>query len=181
FLGDPRPAPGGRVGLRCSLQGKGGPWADLECRQGALTLTGVDVGALGPARAILAGMGLPEEPPGARGDVQARFTAVGGQAYLQKVELTTARSALEAEPGGVVDLRTGEFSAFLLGAPLRWLEGDLGECLIRVHVQGPWSPGGGQRVRHEVLKDLSPATASFCRAAASAALSARATEEDKPE
>lgn len=179
FLGRPRPAPGGRLGVRCSLQGKAGQWADLECRQGVLTFTGAALDSLGPVGAILSGMGLPEEPPGARGDLAARFTAVGSQVYLQKVELTTSQSAVLAEPGGAVDLRTGEFSVYLLGLPFRGPGGELADRLLRVHVQGPWAPGARRRIRHQVLHDLSPAAANFFRSAASAA--ARDTEDDKSE
>jgi hypothetical protein len=178
-----RLAPGGRLAAKCVLRGKGMDIAGMECPRGRLVVKGADLAGMPGAAEVLGVMGLPLEAGPTRGDMECRFTAVASRIYLQKGEATTPLSAVMAEPGGTIDLRTRQVNLYLVGVPLRQLRDALSllgepvvrlkDSLTRVHVKGRWDQPVSELVRKEPIEDLASTTVGFFQTVVGAADSLR--------
>lgn len=111
-------------------------------------------------------------------DLQAAFDVEGAVLKLTAGRIANAVSALEAEPGGTIDLVEQRLDLGLLVVPLRSVNALLGripvvnwfanlqKSLVRLSVRGPWDDPPSELVRVQPLEPLAERTLNFLEVAA---------------
>ena len=163
---------------------------DLHVERAAGAVTGRGVLALRQADAmslplvpeLFSGLGLPAHEALSRSDGAAAFDVQGPVLRVRQMRLANPLSALDAEPGGTVNLQTHDLNLYVVAAPLKHLESvlkgvmdlpvlrivgnpllKLRDAATRFHIVGNWSDPSGQLVRKDAVQDLGEGTVGFFR------------------
>ncbi len=103
-------------------------------------------------------------------DMESLFTLNWPVVKLKEARAGNQVSALEAEPGGTIDLKSSEVDLYVVGIPLKQVRQllqsipvirlfvNLKDKLTRVHVTGKWSK---PRIIKEPVKDVTQGTTDF--------------------
>ena len=103
------------------------------------------------------------------------FQNSGTSVTIEDGRIANPVSALKAEPGGHVDLDTGQVSLYMIFVPLQQVEDLLAKVpvvnwfvhvkdkLIRLHVEGSWDEPASKLVAKEPLQDASEAALGFVK------------------
>ena len=118
-------------------------------------------------------MGVADIGP-ASGDTAVAFSNEGFQVEIASALLASSVIALRIEPGGAIDLQSGDIDLYMIGAPLNRLEKalsatipfldavkNLKDKLIRLRIKGNWSQPSSELIKKEPVRDLSEGTIGF--------------------
>ncbi len=150
--------------------------ADLRAR-GAVLLRQADLRGLDLGREVFMGLGIDANIIVGGSRLRGDFTMQGMVIKVDKARLANNISALDAEPGGKVDIQKQTVDFYVVGAPL-WRLRDLitslplvgafskvADKVTRVHVKGSWSDPPAKLVSKQPVTDLQAGTVEFFRAA----------------
>ena len=99
-------------------------------------------------------------------DAAISFTNTGLTATLQTAQVASAVCAVRAEPGGTVNLQTGQLDLFVIAVPLSDIDDflrslpitdiavNLKDKLARLHIQGHWSQPPEELIKKEPMTDI---------------------------
>jgi len=176
FLPEPSPIPDGRADLYYDFSGWGSDLAHLSGR-GRFFFDDADLRDVPSLRSIFLTTGLDEGALPARSDVEAAFQTRGQTILIRQGRLASPLLALEVEPGGTIQARTGRLDLYVIAAPLQAaanlltglpipgmdLVGLLSQKLLRLHVRGHYTDPPAKLITKEPLKDMEEATVAFFR------------------
>jgi hypothetical protein len=106
-------------------------------------------------------------------DAEAVFRLSVSKMTVERGHLSNRFSAIEAEPGGKVDLKSGQVDIYVVAAPLKGLDWLLGKIpvvnwfasfkdkLVRLRLKGNWSEPAGKLIHKQPLKDIKEGTVEF--------------------
>ncbi len=110
-------------------------------------------------------------------DAEAVFRMSGPRMTIERGHLSNRFSAIEAEPGGEINIKSGEVDMFVVAAPLKdidrimnkvpvvkWFE-SFKDKLIRLRLKGNWSQPAGKLIRKQPIKDIKEGTMDFMTSA----------------
>ena len=144
-----------------------GKQAETLDGNGHLVLKGADFGGMPVIKQIFYVVGMKENEPLKMSDAEAGFHIKKGLLGIERGHISNQLSAIEVEPGGEINLVTGEMDFYVIGVMLRFVNSVLENVplvrrfvsfkdkLIRLHVQGFMSPAPGYRITKEPLRDIS--------------------------
>lgn len=165
----------GTLSARCRLVGNKVGLAGLRT-VGVARVDDIDMARSGPTDALLAAMGVDVGKLAGRTGVEAVFHSAGTVVTIDAGRLANRLSAIVAEPGGTIDLRTKHLDLYLVVAPVSALRDLLGavpipllgqvlgaagtaaDKLSRVHLLGKWTDPPERLVRKEPVKDIEAGT-----------------------
>ena len=108
-------------------------------------------------------------------DVEATFAVQDQVITLSQARVSNALSALDVEPGGLVDIESHHLDLYVIVAPVKQLHDllaeiplvnllmDLKDRLIRVRVRGDWNASTASLLSKEPLRDIGEGTVNFFR------------------
>jgi hypothetical protein len=115
-----------------------------------------------------------EDIGSASGDTAVAFSNEGFQVEIGSALLASSVIAIRIEPGGTIDLQSGDMDLYMIGAPLNRLEKalsatipfldavkNLKDKLIRLRIKGNWSQPSSELITKEPVRDLSEGTIGF--------------------
>jgi len=123
-----------------------------------------------------AGLGRPDVLSDS--DVEIQFGLRGAEVVLQQTRIQLRLAAVDVEPGGTVNLRTGEMDLvavvvlfekvrdLLRSIPLVSIVVDLTERLSRLHVEGKWGRPESLVITPAPLREIREGSKKFLTAAA---------------
>ncbi len=123
--------------------------------------------------ALFKAIGIWEYQVGGMSDAEVVFTLSGPQMSIRRGHLSNRFSAIEAEPGGKIDLRSGQVDMLVVVMPLKNVDKLVGSIpvvnwfahfkdkLIRLRLKGHWSDPAGKLISKQPIKDLTEATVGF--------------------
>jgi len=170
--GPDKKAQRGTLSLQVRCSGVGGSIRG----SGLLGMDNADVMTLSIFSEIFKQMNIGSSDELRKSDVRAVFTFDGPQVTVQHGRLANPLSAIDMEKGGKINVQTHQLDLYLIGVPLKVVEGilklpiigtlsepfgNLRDKLIRLHVQGDWSDPPDTLVSKEPVKDVSEGTVGF--------------------
>ena len=134
--------------------------------QGLILLNDTSMTALPVSPKIFRFIGLQGPDTLQTSDAAAIFTVSGPTVIIERARLAAALGAVRAEPGGTVNLQTGNLDFYVVAAPLNQIE-ELFEALpvakalvklksrlSRLHIKGHWSQPPAELITKEPLEDI---------------------------
>jgi len=118
-------------------------------------------------------IGIWEYQAGGMSDAEMKFNLSGPEMTIERGHLSNRFSAIEAEPGGKINLRSGQIDMFVVAAPLKDLEKLIGKIpvvnwfltfkdkLVRLQIKGSWSNSPIKLVSKRPIKDVKDSTVEF--------------------
>jgi hypothetical protein len=143
---------------------------------GLLGLNNADVMTLSIFGEIFRQMGLGQSDELRKSDVRTVFAFNGPQVIIERARLANPLSAMDVEKGGRINVRTRELNLYVIGVPLKSVEGilnlpvinivsepfrNLRDKLVRLHVQGDWSAPPSTIIKKEPVTDVFEGTVGF--------------------
>ena len=122
-------------------------------------------------------IGIWEYRLGGMSDAEAEFRLSGSRMTIERGHLSNRFSAIEAEPGGEVDINSGQVDMFVVAAPLKDIDRIMAKVpvvnwfasfknkLIRLRLKGHWSQPAGKLIHKQPLKDIKEGTIEFMTSA----------------
>lgn len=141
--------------------------------QGLILLNDTSMTALPVSPKIFRFIGLKGPDPLQTSDAAAIFTVSGPTVIIERARLAAVLGAIRAEPGGTVNLQTGNLDFYVVAVPLSQVEElletlpvaqalvKLKSSLSRLHVKGHWSQPPAKLITKEPLEDIREATLVF--------------------
>jgi hypothetical protein len=143
--------------------------------QGIVILNDTGMGAfpITPKIFEFVGLGSGQGKPSA--DAVAVFIMAGPVITIQKARVASPVGAVRAEPGGTVNVQTGQLDFYVLAAPIEQVEEiiktvpvaeyivHLKDKLARLHIKGHWSESSAKLISKEQLTDIKDATIGFLK------------------
>jgi len=148
---------------------------------GLIILDDTDVGALPVVTHIFQVIGLGRLDRLQKSDAAVAFTMSGPEVTLGQARLANRLGAIEAEPGGTVNLQSGQLDFYVVAIPLTEINeliarvplvglfAKLKDKLTRLHIKGHWSDQPGKLIKKEPIKDIQEGTVDFLQGAAKSA------------
>ncbi len=118
-------------------------------------------------------IGIWEYQVGGMSDAEVVFTLSGPKMTIVRGHLSNRFSAIEAEPGGSIDLQSGQVDMFVTVMPLKNVDklinripvvnwfAHFKDKLIRLRLKGHWSDPANKLISKQPLKDLKDGTIGF--------------------
>jgi hypothetical protein len=141
--------------------------------QGQLLLEDAEMYVLPLGAAMFSALGVKDYTSSGRSDVHAAFRTAGPVVTLDSAHLANRMLAIEAEPGGTINLQSGDLDLYVVGIGLRQFYNvasklpvvrlfvDLRHKLVRLKVKGNWSGPRDKMITKEPVKDVGEATLGF--------------------
>lgn len=142
---------------------------------GIVFLDDADTNILPVIPNIFRAVGLSNFDPLTMSDVEARFIMAGPVATIKSGHIANRVAAIEAEPGGTVNLQTEAIDMYVAAVPLQRLDAllrripvielfaNLRDKLTRLHIKGRWSEPPNKLMTKEPIKDIRDGTVGFLR------------------
>ena len=143
--------------------------------EGRIFLDDADITVLPVIPHLFKFMGLEKLDPLKVSDVQCAFSTAGPVVEIKNAQIANSFGAIEAEPGGKINLQTGELDMYVIAIPLRHVENlarripladiifNLKDKLTRFYVRGHWSSPPAKLITKTPLKDIKEGTIGFFR------------------
>jgi len=140
---------------------------------GQLLLNDAELYVLPLAANIFRVLGVKDLTGSKMSDVHAAFRTTGYEVTLQSAHLANRLLAVQAEPGGKVNLQTGNLDLYLIGVPFMGIDAlarqlpvvrllvSFKDKLVRLRVRGHWSDPRDKLITKQPLKDVGEATFGF--------------------
>lgn len=140
---------------------------------GVMLLDDADTSILPVIPDIFRAVGLSNFDPATLSDFEATFTNKGPTLTIKSAHIANRLAAIEAEPGGTINLQTEQIDVRVMAVPLNQLETllkrtpgvdvltNLKGRLIRLHIRGQWSQPPNKLIAKEPVKDIADATVGF--------------------
>jgi len=173
LLGGPdRKAAKGSVTLNYSFTAKGGDLQSLS-GDGQIFLDDADVTVFPILPYIFNAMGLAKLDPLKMSDAQCTFSMIGPIVKVKSAHIANPFGAIEVEPGGTINLQTGNVDMYVIAVPLRQLDIlarrvpladivlNLKDKLSRFYVRGHWSSPPAKLITKTPIKDIKEGTVGF--------------------
>lgn len=118
-------------------------------------------------------IGIWEYQVGGMSDAEVVFALSGPQMSIERAHLSNRFSAIEAEPGGKIDIKNGQVNLLVLVMPLKGVDklvsripvvnwiANFKDKLLRLRLKGHWSDPPGKLISKQPVKDLKEATVGF--------------------
>jgi len=122
---------------------------------------------------VFKSIGIWEYQVGGMSDAEVKFALSGPEMTIERGHLSNRFSAIEAEPGGKVNLKSGQIDMYIVAAPLKQVDKVVGKIpvvnwfasfkdkLIRLRLKGHWSEPAGKLISKQPLKDIKDGTIGF--------------------
>jgi len=162
----------GSVTFNYSFSGK-----DVELQklsgEGQIFLDDADINVIPIVSHIFRAIGLAQLDPLKMSDAACTFTTAGPIMTIKSAHIANLFAAIKAEPGGTINLQTGQINMYVIAVPLRQVDAIIGRVpvvnifanlkdkLTRLHVRGHWSDPPSKLITKEPIKDIKEATVSF--------------------
>jgi hypothetical protein len=172
LAGPEKKAAKGTVTLRYAFDAKGDYLETLR-GEGAVFLDDADMTVVPVIPQIFRVAGLDSLDPLKMSDAEAVFTTTGPVVTIKSGHIANAFAAIEAEPGGTVNLKTEQVDGHVVVAPLKQIDaiikripvinilGNLKDKLTRLRVKGRWSDPPPTLISKEPIRDIRDATVGF--------------------
>lgn len=168
--------------LRTTFSFGGGSFKTADFRgRGAVLLRQADLRSLDLGREVFVNMGIDANIIVGGSRLRGDFAMQGTRVRVDKARLANNVSALDVEPGGLVDLQKQTVDFYVVGAPL-WQLRDLitalpvvgafskvADKITRVRVKGSWNDPPDKLVSKLPANDIGEGTLEFFRAAVTTA------------
>jgi len=174
LLGRPGLVTGGRITLDYKFaKDRTGP--DAFTGKGSVLIDNANADRLPVVRAIFASLNLAPDDSASDFDADVRFRSRRSLLTIDAGRFANPLLAVEIEPGGTVDLKTGRIDLYAVAAILSDLQtvltslpipfvnlvASVTKKLARLHVVGRWDDRDAIRVTKEPLKDITEGTIDF--------------------
>lgn len=143
--------------------------------QGLILLNDISITALPVTSKIFQFIGLQAADPFQTSDAAAVFKVSGNTAIIEKAQIAGAFGAIYAEPGGTVNLKTGQLDLYVFAVHFKQIDEFFGSLplinilfrlknrLSRLRVKGHWSEPTNKLITKEPLGDIKEGTLGFFR------------------
>jgi len=143
--------------------------------EGLIVLDDADITVLPVVPHIFAAVGLKNLDPLRMSDAEAAFAMSGPVVTIKSAHIANRLAAIEAEPGGTVNLRTkridghavvaplGQIGMIVKRIPVVQIVANLKDRLTRLRVKGNWSDPPAKLITKEPIRDIKDATVGFLR------------------
>jgi len=140
---------------------------------GMFIINDADIGSFPVFTKIFKSIGLSMLNPAESSDAGAVFTMKGSTANISEAHLTNRLGAIQLEPGGKVDIKSGQLDFYVVAVPIKEIDDlikripvaelfvNLKDKLTRLHVKGHWSQPPAKLITKEPLKDIKQGTVDF--------------------
>jgi hypothetical protein len=162
----------GSVSLFYGFTGKGSGVKGLQGR-GHIFLDDADMSVVPIVPDIFRAMGLASLDPLSMSDAECVFVMDGAVATLKSGHIANSYAAIDAEPGGTLNLETGQIDMHVVAVPLKHVQAvvkkvplvnilaNLKDKLTRLSVRGDWSQPPAKLISKEPIKDIRDGTVGF--------------------
>jgi hypothetical protein len=108
-------------------------------------------------------------------DAECTFTMTGPIVKIKSAHIANSFAAVEFEPGGTVDLQTGQVEMYAMAVPLKQIEDvaqrvpfldallNLKKNLTRFYIRGHWSSPPAKLITKTPVKDVKEGTIDFVK------------------
>ncbi|MDY6912873.1 MAG: hypothetical protein SVT52_00205 [Planctomycetota bacterium] len=140
---------------------------------GAVFVDDADLWSLSATAKLFGALGLGRRDPSRISDAEAVFTTNGYTVTIQDGRLANAISAIRAEPGGIIDLKTGRLDIYVVAVPLELVSKllssmpvvrlftNIADKLTHMRVHGRWNDPQSIVVTRQPVRDVEEATILF--------------------
>jgi len=162
----------GSITLNYKFTASGSDWKNQQ-GEGLVFFDDADVSVLPVIPNIFGAVGLSSYDPLTMSDAQATFTMAGPIVTIKNAHIANRFAAIEAEPGGTVNLQTEHIDMHVVAIPIKQLDSllrrvpivdifaNLKDKLTRLHVEGQWSDPTNKLIMKEPIKDIKDGTVGF--------------------
>ncbi|MHC4704789.1 MAG: hypothetical protein ACYTFQ_29940, partial [Planctomycetota bacterium] len=148
---------------------------DLRNLQGSgqLLLNDAQMYVLPLSANIFHALGLGDLTGSRLSDVHAAFRTTGAEVTLDSAHLANRMLAVQAEPGGTINLQSGNLDFYVIGVPFKGIDTlarqlpvvrlfvNLKDKLVRLRVKGHWSDPRDKLITKQPVQDVGEATLGF--------------------
>jgi hypothetical protein len=148
---------------------------DLRNLQGSghLLLNDAQLYVLSLTADIFRALGLQDLTASRRSDVHAAFRTTGPEVTLESAHLANRLLAIKAEPGGSINLESGNLNLYLIGVPFKQIDTlarqlpvvrlfvNLKDKLVRLRVKGHWKDPRDKLITKQPIQDVGQGTLGF--------------------
>ena len=133
---------------------------------GAVFVDDADLWSLPATAKLFGALGLGRRDPSRISDAEAVFTTNGYTVTIQDGRLANAISAIRAESGGIIDLKTGRLDIYVVAVPLELVSEllsslpvvrlftNIADKLTHMHVHGRWNDPQSIVVTRQPVRDV---------------------------
>jgi hypothetical protein len=167
-----RKANKGLVTLNYNFVSKGGGLQNLT-GEGRVFLDDADITVFPVIPFLFKAMGLATLDPLKMSDAECTFTMTGPVATIESAHIANPFAAVEFEPGGTINLQTGQIEMYAVAVPLKQVEDivrlvpfldaflNLKNKLTRFYIRGHWSSPPAKLITKTPIKDIKEGTIGF--------------------
>lgn len=172
FGGPGREAKKGSVILNYNFTSQGRDLHSLS-GDGQILLDDADISVIPVIPLIFNAMGLAQLDPLKMSDAECTFSTSGPTIKITSAHIANPFGAIEAEPGGTINLQTGRIKMYVMAVPLRQIETlarripfadivfNLKDRLTRFYIRGHWSSPPAELITKTPVKDITDGTIGF--------------------
>ncbi len=143
--------------------------------EGLVFLNDADLSILPVVPQIFRALGLVRFDPTTMSDAEAAFTMAWPTMTIKHAHIANKLAAIEAEPGGKVNLQKHHVDMHIVAVPFRQLDAlmkqipvvdifaHLKDKLTRLRIKGNWSDPPNKLITKQPMKDIKDGTAGFLR------------------
>jgi len=162
----------GSITLNYKFTASGSDWKNQQ-GEGLVFFDDADISVLPVIPNIFGAVGLSSYDPLTMSDAQATFAMAGPIVTIKNAHIANRFAAIEAEPGGTVNLQTEHIDMRVVAIPLKQLDSllrrvpivdifaNLKDKLTRLHIKGQWSDPPNKLIMKEPIKDIKDGTVGF--------------------
>ncbi len=170
--GQDKKAAKGSVTLNYSFATKSDNLQSLSA-DGQIILNDADITVIPVIPYIFNTLGLSKLDPLKLSDAECTFSMAGPLVKIQSAHIANPLGAIEIEPGGTIDLQTGQLDMYVIAVPLRQLDDlvrkapvadivfNLRDKLSRFYLRGHWSSPPAKLLTKTPIKDIKEGTIGF--------------------
>ncbi|MFH1370853.1 MAG: AsmA-like C-terminal domain-containing protein [Planctomycetota bacterium] len=140
---------------------------------GSALIDNADLWRLSLIGELFKNIGIWEYQLGGMSDAEVVFRLSGPEITIERAHLSNRFSAIEAEPGGRIDLRSGQVDMLVVVMPLKNVDklissipvvnwfANFKDKLIRLRLKGHWSDPASKLISKQPIQDLKDGTIGF--------------------
>jgi len=174
LAGPAKKATRGTITLKCNFTAKASDLNTLKS-DGLIFFDDADITILPVIPHLFAAVGLANYDPLKMSDAEVTFTMAGPVMTIKRAHIANRLAAIEAEPGGTINLQTKQIDAHIVAVPLRQVDNilkqipvvniivNLKDKLTRLRVKGHWSDPPTKLISKQPIKDIKDGTVGFLK------------------